>query len=125
MDIISSASDGLRFTTERIRRLEGEDGQLAGVVLASGDVVPRRGLFFHLGVRQRSSLPAKLGCRFDDEGFVVPTSQGVETHVPGLYVVGDASIDATLIAVAVAEGAKAAIHINKRLRQEHTRPTTG
>lgn len=113
---------GLAFTSEPIVRLDGDGGRLKRVVLANGDVVARSGLFFHLGVRQRSQLPEKLGCHFDERGFVVPMIQGVETHVPGLYVVGDASIDATLIAVAVAEGAKAAIHINKRLRQEHVPP---
>jgi thioredoxin reductase len=36
--------------------------------------------------------------------------------VPGLYVVGDASRDVQFVVVAAAEGAKAAVAINKALQ---------
>jgi thioredoxin reductase len=36
-----------------------------------------------------------------------------ETSVPGVYVAGDVSRDVLLLAVAVAEGAQAAVAINK------------
>ena len=38
------------------------------------------------------------------------------TRVPGLYVVGDASRDVQFVVVAAAEGAKAAVAINKALQ---------
>ena len=40
-----------------------------------------------------------------------------QTHVPGLYVVGDASRDVQFAIVAAAEGAKAAVAINKALQE--------
>lgn len=41
-----------------------------------------------------------------------------ETSVPGVYVAGDVSRDVLLIAVALAEGAKAAVAINRALLSE-------
>ena len=41
-----------------------------------------------------------------------------ETTVPGVYVAGDVSRDVLLIAVAMAEGAKAAVAINRALLRE-------
>jgi thioredoxin reductase len=102
----------------RITAFEGDGAQLSHVVLADGTRVARSGLFFHLGAVQRAPFAAQLGCRFDRRGAVKRTNRGEETNVPGLYVVGDASEDARLIVVAAAEGAKAAVHINKALRLE-------
>jgi thioredoxin reductase len=41
-----------------------------------------------------------------------------KSSVPGVYVAGDASRDVLLIAVAIAEGAKAAVAINRNLLKE-------
>jgi thioredoxin reductase len=108
----------LRCIDKAIVRFEGRAGQLEYVVFDDGERLARNGLFFHLGTKQRSDLPAKLGCEFDRHGEVVRMNRGEESSSPGVYVVGDASEDARLIVVAAAEGAKAAVHIHKRLREE-------
>ena len=41
-----------------------------------------------------------------------------ESSVRGVYVAGDASRDVLLVAVAIAEGAKAGVAINRALLQE-------
>jgi thioredoxin reductase len=109
--------EGIRWRTERIARLEGADGQLERVVLASGEAVARRGLFFHTQPRQRSHLAQRLDVTFTRKG-AVKTRKLEDTGVPGLYVAGDASRDVQLVIVAAAEGAKAALAINKSLRIE-------
>jgi thioredoxin reductase len=109
--------EGVRWYGERIARLEGTDGQLERVVLASSEAIPRRGLFFHTYPRQRSLLATRLGCTFTRKG-AVKTRKLEDTGVPGLYVAGDASRDVQLVIVAAAEGAKAALAINKSLRIE-------
>ena len=38
--------------------------------------------------------------------------------MPGVYVAGDASRDVLLVAVAIAEGAKAAVAINRALLED-------
>jgi thioredoxin reductase len=109
--------EGIRWYGGRIARLEGTDGQLERVVLASGEAIVRRGLFFHSQPRQRSGLAERLGCTFTRRG-AVKTRKLEDTGVPGLYVAGDASRDVQFVIVAAAEGAKAALAINKSLRIE-------
>jgi thioredoxin reductase len=54
-----------------------------------------------------------LGCTFAEKG-VCCDEDGL-TSVPGIYVAGDASRDVQLAIMACAEGARAALAINKAL----------
>jgi thioredoxin reductase len=105
---------------ERIRGLEGGE-ELERLVFASGRTLARSALFFSTGQFQRSSLAAELGCAFNQKG-AVKTGRHEDTGVEGLYVAGDASRDAQLVIVAAAEGAKAAIAINKLLQAQEQAP---
>jgi len=108
---------GIAVREEQVVRLEGEDGQLERIVFADGEPETRRALFFVTGQRQASELPGRLGCRFLENGSV-DTGKCEATNVPGLYVCGDASRDAQFVVVAAAEGAEAAMAINKALLEE-------
>jgi thioredoxin reductase len=107
----------IRVRRDSIARLEGEHGQLRRIVFSHGDSVQRDALFICAGTRPRSPLVAQLDCGVDERGKV-GTRGFEETHVPGLYVVGDASKDVNFIAIAVAEGTKAAWAANRALREE-------
>ena len=72
--------EGVRWQDGRIARLEGTEGQLERVVMASGEVIPRRGLFFHTRPRQRSLLASKLGCTFTRKGAVKNAQDGGHRH---------------------------------------------
>jgi thioredoxin reductase len=100
---------------EPIRSLEGMDGQLTTIVFASGPDLPRAGLFFSTGCHQSSDLSNRLGCQRGEDGGVVIDPDTKESSVPGVYVAGDVSRDVLLVAVAIAEGAQAAVAINKAL----------
>jgi thioredoxin reductase len=104
----------------RVRRLEGSDGRLERIAFETGETVARRALFFATAQRQASDLPAKLGCRFTPEG-AVDTGKCEATNVPGLYVCGDASREAQFVVMAAAEGAEAAVAINKALLEVELR----
>jgi thioredoxin reductase len=108
---------GIPVREERVLRLEGTDDRLERVVFENGAAVSRLALFFATGQRQASDLPARLGCRFTEEG-AVDTGKCEVTNVPGLYVSGDASREAQFVVVAVAEGAEAGMAINKSLLEE-------
>lgn len=71
--------------------------------------------FFSAGCQQKSDLSRQLGCVRDDKGGVVTDALTEETSVPGVYVAGDVSRDVLLIAVAMGEGAKAGVTINRAL----------
>jgi thioredoxin reductase len=59
----------------------------------------------------------KLGC-VSTEQARVEAHDRQSTDVPGLYVAGDAAHGVQFVAVAAAEGAKAANAINQALRRE-------
>ena len=104
---------------ERIARLEGtEDGALQSIHLQGGKVLDRTAIFFTTGCRQTSDLSAALGCARDKKGGIITDLVTEESSVRGVYVAGDASRDVLLVAVAIAEGAKAGVAINRALLQE-------
>jgi thioredoxin reductase len=104
-------------TETRVLRLEGHDGILTHVVFANEERLARRALFFSTGQYQRSDLLARLGCEFNEKG-TVRTGKYETTHMPGLFVAGDASRAVQWVVVAAAEGAEAAFAINTDLIKE-------
>jgi thioredoxin reductase len=112
--------NGIALREERVRAVEGTDGVLERLVFDSGDALPRRALFFTTGQFQQSELAVRLGCAFNDKG-TVRTGKYESTHLPGLFVAGDASRAVQWAIVAAAEGAEAAFAINTDLLREDLR----
>jgi len=115
-DLARLARNNIRVREERVVGLEGDDSR-AGVMFASGDPLPRRAVFFTTGQTQQSQLALALGCEFNDKG-TVRTGKYESTHLPGLFVAGDASRAVQWVVVAAAEGAEAAFAINTDLLRE-------
>jgi thioredoxin reductase len=115
-DLARLSRNGIRVREERVVRLEGRE-TLARVVFDAGDPLPRRALFFTTGQTQQSQLALALGCEFNDKG-TVRTGKYESTHLPGLFVAGDASRAVQWVVVAAAEGAEAAFAINTDLLKE-------
>jgi thioredoxin reductase len=113
--------NGIALREDRVTRLEGDDGRLRDVVFASGERVSRTALFFSTGQTQQSDLSLRLGCEINDKG-TVRTGKYEATHLPGLYVAGDASRAVQWVVVAAAEGAEAAFAINTDLIAEDLKP---
>ena len=110
---------GIPVCCERISKLEGtDDGVLQEIHLQNGKTLKREAMFFTTGCRQSSDLSAVLGCARDEKGSIVTDPVTEESSVRGVYVAGDASRDVLLVAVAIAEGAKAGVAINRALLQE-------
>ena len=110
------ARHGIAVREEPVARLEGTHA-LERVVFEAGDPLPRHALFFTTGQTQQSQLALALGCDFNEKG-TVRTGKYEATHLPGLYVAGDASRAVQWVVVAAAEGAEAAFAINTGLLQE-------
>ena len=108
----------IRIYESRVARLAGRRGGLE-IVFRDGNRLSRRALFFSTGQDMSSDLPRRLGCRFNSKGGV-RTDRLEGTGVPGLYVAGDASHDVQFAIVAAAEGAKAAVAINRTLQEQET-----
>lgn len=128
---ITVCSNGIRLRTEhrdqlrrhdvdirtgRIERIVHEDGWVRRLQFADGSALPCDAVFFTGPQHQQCELARALGCEFNRRGTVQTDLLG-KTCVPGVYVVGDASRDVQFAVVAAAEGAKAAVAINKDLQE--------
>ncbi len=111
---------GVGVRGERIARVEGHRGQLARVVFSEGPPLAREVLFFYTRRQQASDLADRLGCEAcaQDGCRVEPSGR---TNVAGCYIVGDASKDVLQVSVAIADGVKAAVAINRELLDEDLR----
>jgi thioredoxin reductase len=103
---------------QRIACLEDKGAAGLRIVLDDGTALERRAMFFNTGRKQSTDLARRLGCDgYETEGCRVDSKVG-KTHVPGLYVVGDASRDVLQVIVAAGEGCEAAITINGELLRD-------
>ncbi len=109
--------NNIRVREEPVAALEAADGNLACIVLENSPPEPCDALFFNTGQVVRSDLAAQLGCPLRPDGSV-RTSNSQCTDVPGLYMAGDADKDVQFAIVAAAEGATAAVAINRKLQDE-------
>ncbi|HYJ32379.1 MAG TPA: NAD(P)/FAD-dependent oxidoreductase [Candidatus Binatia bacterium] len=101
----------------RVTGLEGSGGRLRRVLLRGRAPLERDALFFSAGNEQSCDLAVQLGCRLTLKA-AIRTNRRERTNVPGVYVAGDASWDVQFVVVAAAEGAKAAVAINRELQAE-------
>ena len=114
--------NGIALREEKIVCLEIQNKEpyraAFDIVFESGPRLRRAGIFFNTGRHQSIDLARRLGCdTYETEGCTVDNKQQM-SHVPGLYIAGDASRDVLQAIVAAAEGAAAAIGINTALLHE-------
>jgi thioredoxin reductase len=100
-----------------ISKLIGKEGKLRKIVFKNGEEASCDAIFFVNGFEQQCNLPETFGCEMSKKG-VVKANKVQQTNIPGLYVAGDAARDMHFVVVAAAEGAKAAVTINKELQKE-------
>jgi thioredoxin reductase len=99
-----------------IARIDHDGPAVRAIAFTDGTAAPCDAIFFSSGQSQQCGIAARLGCNMNRHGTVKTDHLG-QTHIPGLYVVGDASRDVQFVIVAAAEGAKAAVAINKALQR--------
>ena len=102
-------------------RLLGERGQLEGVELADGRVVPASLFFFSVAHEPRVGLARALGCRIDDDGYVDIDHDGA-TSVQGVFAAGDVVPGLQLVQVAAAQGAASGVAAALSLQGEPGSP---
>ena len=108
---------GVEHREEAIESLMEKNGCLEAIRFKGGELLPRRALFFTTDQHPRSPLLEGLGCAYDEKGGLACDGDG-KTNVPGVYVAGDVSRDVQLAIIAAAEGARAALALNRYLLDE-------
>jgi thioredoxin reductase len=100
---------------EPILSFEGEHGQMTAAVLSTGEHVPIEAAFFNIGVERSCILAESAGCEVDEHRPNIIVDDYKQTTVEGVYAVGDLVPGSQLAITSAADGAIAAIAINKSL----------
>ena len=104
-------------------RFLGSRGDLTGVELDGGEVLPASMVLFSLAHEPRVGLATSLGCELDDDGYVAVNSKG-RTSVEGVYAAGDVTPGLQLTSVAAASGVVAGVACAHSLFGEQGAPTS-
>jgi thioredoxin reductase len=101
---------------ERVIQLDGDGEHLKAAVLSTGERVELEALFFSWGVERSCDLAEQLGCKPEkDTPCCLKVSDMKETSVEGVFAMGDIVPGSQLAITSAADGAIAAIAINKSL----------
>lgn len=114
------SSSDVKVRGEKVVRIDSDGAGLERIVFESGDSLKRHALFAMSQFRQRSALPAQLGCQLLPDGCVEVDDFHL-TSVPGVYAAGDMAHRSSLplptpfVMTATAGGTIAAIAADKNL----------
>jgi thioredoxin reductase len=100
---------------EKVISLVGTEANLEAAVLSTGERVGIDALFFTIGVERSCLLAESIGCRVDDEHPNIIVDDQKQTSVEGVYAAGDLAAGPQLAITSAADGAIAAIAVNKSL----------
>jgi len=106
---------GIRVDRRPVADVAGDRDGLTGVVLADGDVIPRRAAFVRPIYQANLGYAASLGLATTDEGWITVDDAG-RTSVPGVYAAGDSTAPGPQqLIVAAGAGARVAAAVNRDL----------
>ena len=100
---------------EKVVALVGRDGNVEAAVLSTGERVSAGRIFFHIAVERSCDLAESLGCEVTDDAPNIVVDDHRKTTVEGVWAVGDLVAGSQLAITSAADGAIAAIDINRSL----------
>jgi thioredoxin reductase len=112
---------GVEVVEVSARRMVGARGDLKGIELDDGRVLPASLLFFSVQHQPRTDLGVALGCRLDEDGYLDIDIDG-RTSVEGVFAAGDVVPGLQLVQVAAAQGTAAGVAAALSLQGERGSP---
>lgn len=108
---------GVTLEPAPVRSLEGADGALSHVTLASGAEAPLDALYIVAPTRLNSDLAERLGCVIDDGPFgpVIRTDANKLTSVPSIFAAGDIARAPHSATWAASDGVTAGVSLHRSL----------
>ena len=94
--------------------LEHEEGSLKKIVLDSGQTHALDALYFRPPFVQHCAIPQQLGCTINESGHI-EVDDFQKTSLPGVFAAGDCTTPFRSLAIASAQGNKAAAMLNHEL----------
>ncbi len=104
-------------------RFLGRRGDLTGVELAGGRVLPASMVMFSLSHQPQTALAEQLGCELDEAGYV-SVDGGGQTSIDGVYAAGDLTPGLQLTMVAAASGVVAGVGCAQSMFGKKGAPTS-
>jgi thioredoxin reductase len=93
-----------------------ENGQLRGVRLASGQIIPgEKGFIAFGGNHINSAIAAQLGVERMENRHIITDARTKMTNVPNVWAAGDVGVHSEQVTIAMGEGSQAAIWMHKAL----------
>jgi thioredoxin reductase len=108
-------AESVAIRDEKVTNLVGHDGMLQAAVLSTGERVDVDALFFTIGSERSCDLAEQLGCALVEGTACLAVNDFKETSEEGVYAIGDLVPGAQLAITSAADGAIAAIALNKSL----------
>ncbi|SEI44741.1 Thioredoxin reductase [Dyadobacter koreensis] len=106
-----------KIVEKEISELIHDGGYLKKVVFKDGSFQEMDALYAKIPFAQHTDLPVKLGCIFDDMGYL-KVDDFKKTSVQGVYAAGDIITPFRSVAMATAAGTMAGASINKELIED-------
>ncbi|NID10023.1 NAD(P)/FAD-dependent oxidoreductase [Fibrella aestuarina] len=97
--------------------LEHESGQLTALRFTDGTRAHPTAIFARVPFQHHTDIADQLGCAMTKNNLIQASEFG-ETNVPGLFAAGDITNPFRQVAIAIANGSKAAAWINRELIAE-------
>jgi len=111
---------GIRVVTRRITHMVTEGEKLTAVALNTGEEIACEYMFVNHGYKTNNELALALGVKCTAKGAAL-VNRHQQCNIFGLYVAGDAALDAHFVSIAAAQGARAGIAIHESLLKEDNR----
>jgi thioredoxin reductase len=99
-----------------INEIEEERGQVKKIALLGGSNFPLDAIFARVPFKQSSSIAAELGCELSETNLIKANEFG-KTNLAHVFAAGDNSSPIRSLSVAVANGMKAGVWINRELME--------
>ncbi|MCG5468734.1 NAD(P)/FAD-dependent oxidoreductase [Micromonospora sp. LAH09] len=119
------AALGIDVVTGEVAAAEAADGNLTGLRMADGRVVPREVIAVATRMEARAGFLSELGLNAVEHpsgmGHHLPADQFGRSQVPGVWLAGNVTDLTAQVGAAAAAGATAGQHLNADLVAEDTR----
>jgi len=108
-------AESIAVKDEKIISLVGNESVVEAAVLSTGERVGIDAIFFNVGCVRTCALAEDLGCEVYADVPNIVVDEYKQTTVEGVYAIGDLVPGSQLVITSAADGAIAAIAINKSL----------
>lgn len=107
----------IKIIEAEISEIEHDNGYVKNVIFTNGDKAPFTGIYAAIPFTQHSDIPASLGCKLNENGYI-EVNLLQKTTIEGVFACGDNSAMMRSVATAVYSGNLAGAMVNKELVDE-------